>query len=149
MDNKVELGLKALWLNMDNVFKEIGQRHTEIRGVKQKMLEGGISLTLDKKVDLGKRVKAALEKKRQNEAEEILDALTPTAIKIRANKVMGDDMLLNCAFLVDKTREREFDDIINDLGQKYRDRLKFKYVGPIAPFNFAELVIRWGQEENE
>jgi len=58
-------------------------------------------------------------------------------------------MVLNCAFLVDRAHEREFDDLTEDLGQKYTDRLKFKYVGPVAPFNFAELVIRWGQEESE
>ncbi|MDI6889675.1 MAG: GvpL/GvpF family gas vesicle protein [Thermodesulfovibrionales bacterium] len=138
MDNKVELGLKVFWQDMENVFKEIGST-----------LSPPTSLSLDEKVDLGKRVKEALEKKREDEAEEILDVLRPKCVSLRSNKIVGDNMILNCAFLVDKAHEREFDDLIEDLSQKYKDRLKFKYVGPVAPFNFAELVIKWGQEGSE
>jgi len=149
MDNKVELGLKVFWQDMENIFKEIGSTHKEIKSFKENLIKKSTSISLDKKVDLGKKVKEALEKKREDEAEEILDVLSPKCVSLRSNKIVGDNMILNCAFLVDKAHEREFDDIIEDLTQKYKDRLKFKYVGPVAPFNFAELVIKWGLEESE
>ncbi|MBU4313865.1 MAG: GvpL/GvpF family gas vesicle protein [Actinobacteria bacterium] len=149
MDNKVELGLKVFWQNMENIFKEIGSTYKEIKSLKEKLTRSTTSPSLDEKVDLGERVKEALEKKREDEAEEILDVLRPKCVKVRSNKVIGDNMVLNCAFLVDKAHEREFDDLIENLSQKHKDRLKFKYVGPIAPFNFAELVIKWGQEGSE
>ena len=144
MDNKVELGLKLFWQDMESIFKEIGSTHKEIKSLKQKLIKKSTSPSLDEKVDLGKKVKEALERKREDETEEILDILRPKCINLRKNKIMTDAMVLNCAFLIDRTREREFDDIIEDLSQKYKNRLKFKYVGPIAPFNFAELVIKWG-----
>jgi len=133
MDNKVELGLKLFWQDMESIFKEIGST-----------LSPPASPSLDEKVDLGKKVKKALERKKETEAEEILDVLRPKCINLRKSKIVTDAMVLNCAFLVDRGHEREFDDIIEDLSQKYKNRLKFKYVGPIAPFNFAELVIKWG-----
>jgi len=149
MDNKVELGLKVLWQDTESVFKEIGSTHEEIKRLKEKLTRHPTSSSLEEKVDLGKKAKEALEEKREAEAEEILDELRPKCVDLRKNKTVGDNMVLNGAFLVDKAHEREFDDLIEDLSQKYRDRLKFRYVGPVAPFNFAELVIKWGQEESE
>jgi len=149
MDNKVELGLKVFWQDIESVFKEIAEADMEIKSLKQRLTKSSVSGSLDEKVDLGRKVKEALEDKREVEAEEILEVLRPICVNLRSNKIMGDSMVLNGAFLVDRTREREFDDLIEDLTQKHKDRLKFKYVGPIAPFNFAELVIRWGEELDE
>ena len=148
MDNKAELGLKVFWQDMEGVFKEIGGTHREIKSLKEKLAKNSASLSLEGKVDLGKKVKAALEEKKENEGEEILDVLRPKCVNLRSNKVMGDNMILNGAFLVDKAHEREFDGLIEDLNLKYKDRLKFKYVGPVAPYNFAELVIKWGEEQS-
>lgn len=147
MDNKVELGLKIFWKDMDVIFKEIGSAHKEIKSLKEKLFRRSASAALEEKVDLGKKVKTALDQKREAEAEEILDVLRPKCVELRSNKILGDNMILNGAFLMDKAHEMEFDDLIEAVSQKYKDRLMFKYVGPIAPFNFAELVIKWGQEE--
>lgn len=149
MDNKVELGLKVFWQDMKSVFKEIGSTHKEIKNLKERLTKDSTSSSLDEKVDLGKKVKEVLEKKREAEAEEIIDVLRPKCTGLHNNKILGDNMILNCVFLVDKAHEREFDDLIEELSQRYKERLKFKYVGPVAPFNFAELVIKWGQEESE
>lgn len=149
MDNKVELGLKVFWQDMEGIFKEIGQTHKEIKSLKERLTKESTSPSLDEKVDLGKKVKGALEEKREAETDQILDVLSPKCVDLRKNKIVGDNMVLNCAFLVDKAHEIEFDDFIEDLSQKYKDRLRLKYVGPVAPFNFAELVIKWGQEESE
>ncbi|MCK4326511.1 GvpL/GvpF family gas vesicle protein, partial [bacterium] len=77
MDNKVELGLKVFWQNMESIFKEIGETHKEVRSLKERLTKKSPSPSLDEKVDLGKKVKEAIEKKREDEAEEILDILRP------------------------------------------------------------------------
>jgi len=147
MDNKIELGLKVFWKDMDSIFKEIGSTQKEIISLKKKLSNRKSTISVDDKIDLGKKVKETLDKKREVEVEEILDLLKPISINIRKNKIISDNMLLNYAFLVDKSFEREFDDQIEGLTQKYSDRLKFKYVGAIAPFNFTELVIKWGHSD--
>ncbi|MDP8215015.1 MAG: GvpL/GvpF family gas vesicle protein [Candidatus Euphemobacter frigidus] len=147
MDNKVELGLKVFWLDLSGIFREIGETDPRITSLKKKMAGKSSPPAVNEKVNLGKEVKQALEQKREAEAEEILDALRPRCVDLRVNKIAGENMVLNCAFLVDKAHEIEFDDLVEELSRKYEDRLKFKYVGPVAPFNFAELVIKWGQEQ--
>lgn len=146
MDNKVELGLKVFWQDMENVFKEIASIK-KIKILKEKLTKKSISVNTNEKVSLGKKVKEVLERKKEIEAEEILKVLKPTCIEFRRNKLIGDKMLLNCAFLVDKAHVRDFDDHVEKLNKVYEDRLKFKYIGPVAPFNFVELDLKWGQRE--
>lgn len=147
MDNKVELGIKANWLSMDSIFKEIGVSDRDVKLLKEKLQKERINPSLDEKVILGEKVKNALEDKREAEAEEIIQTLKPQCIDLNLNKAVGDNMVLNSAFLVDRTQEREFDDLVDSLIEKYKDRLLFKYVGPTPPFNFVNLVIKWGSEE--
>jgi hypothetical protein len=56
-------------------------------------------------------------------------------------------MLLNGAFLVCKERVTEFDKAVQKLDERYGERMKLKYVGPLPPFNFIEIVIHWDGEE--
>jgi len=48
---------------------------------------------------------------------------------------------MNAAFLVTKGREKEFDNIMDDLSDEYNNRIKFKYTGPLPVFNFATTTI--------
>ncbi|MBU1290680.1 GvpL/GvpF family gas vesicle protein, partial [bacterium] len=146
MDNKIELGLKVFWQKMEDVFKDIASTKKIVR-LKEKLIKSSISVNTNEKVSLGKKVKEILEKKREIEAEKILEVLRPKCIEFRRNKIIGDKMILNCAFLVDKSHARDFDDHVERLNKTSEDRLKFKYVGPIAPFNFVELNLKWGQQE--
>jgi len=147
MDNKVELGLKAFWLNIDKIFKEISALNEEVIILKEKLQKKKKNPSLDERVTFGEKVKKALEKKREVEAEEILQELKPKCIDFRLKEMIGDNMVLNSVFLVDRMQEREFDELVEEFTKKYEDRLKFKYIGPVPPFNFVNLVIRWGAEE--
>lgn len=147
MDNKVELGLKAFWLNMDAVFKDIGVSDKDVKLLREKLQKKNKSPSLDERITFGEKVKEALEKKREAKAEEIINTLKPRCIDLSLNEKVGENIVLNSSFLVDRVQEREFDDLVEELIQKNKDRLKFKYVGPTPPYNFVNLVIEWGAEE--
>jgi hypothetical protein len=53
----------------------------------------------------------------------------------------GDDMLMNAAFLVDRTREKEFDGEVKELAARYNGTIEFKYVGPAPPYSFVNIVV--------
>ena len=143
MDNKVEMGLKVFWLNMDMIFKEIAASDREVKALKKGIQKKHKDFSLDERITLGEKVKNALERKREAEADEILRPLKSKCIDFCLNEPAGDSVVLNCAFLIDRMQEREFDDIVENLTRKHNNH-KFKYVGPSPPFNFVNLVIRWG-----
>ena len=164
MDHKIELGVKGRWKNMNLIFKEIAEENKEIKRLKEKIQNnppefpptllykrgaggdfkgglGGFSNGVQAKTEIGKMVEQALAKKKGEEAEKIVDTLRRTAIEYKLNKTVGDEMFMNAAFLVDKGREKEFDNIMDDLSDQYKGRIKFMYTGPLPVFNFVNIVI--------
>jgi hemerythrin superfamily protein len=148
MDHKIELGIKGLWKDMNTIFKEITVENKEIKRLKQKLQNDkgkkNISSTrtfLEAKMEVGKLVEEALKRKKEKEAEKIVGALRRTAFDHKLNTTMSDELFINAAFLVDKGREKEFDNIMDDLSEKYRERTKLIYVGPLPPYNFVNIVI--------
>ena len=148
MDHKIELGTKGLWKNMDLIFKEIIKENHEIKRLKEKMQNdkgkkkfSSMKTSLEAKVEVGKLVEEALKEKKDKEAEKIEETLRRAAIDYKRNKTIGDEMFINAAFLIDRGREKEFDNIMEDLSEEYKDRIKFMYAGPLPPFNFVNIVI--------
>ena len=147
MDHKVELGVKGLWKDMDGIFKEIAEEDKEIKKIKRRLKKDAEQKDIQAKVELGKLVETALKNKKDGEAEKIVDALKASAFDYKLNNTIGDEMFINASFLVSKGREKEFDNIMEELGETHKDRMKFLYVGPLPPYNFVNITIY--QEEWE
>jgi hypothetical protein len=145
MDKKVELGVKAVWKNMKIIFKEIAKENREIQKLKEKV-QNDSRKNDDKdnaqvKMEVSKAIQKALENKKEREAEKFVDVLRKVSVDYEISRTAGDEMFMNAAFLVDKGREKEFDNIMDDLSKEYEDRIKFIYTGPLPVFNFVNIVI--------
>jgi hypothetical protein len=146
MDNKIEVGIKALWKDMNAIFGEIAKENEKIRQLKEKIKKKSSSNQVyANKVTLGKMVQSALLVKKKSEGEKILNVFNFKKISVdfQPNKTYGDNMILNAAFLIDRSREKEFDNQVDELTVKYGKRIKFNYVGPAPPFNFVNIVVEW------
>jgi hypothetical protein len=152
MDHKVELGVKGIWKDMDIIFKEIIEENKEIKRLKEEIqneaskknihpVKKSFSNEIQVKMEIGKMVAEALQKKKEKEAQDIVDVLKRTFVDHRLTKTICDEMFMNAAFLVDKDREKEFDNIMDELSREYNDRIKFMYAGPLPVFNFVNIVI--------
>lgn len=151
LDNKAELGLKALWKDMNQVLGEVlnGELGATIEGKAGSIpediedIEGGeIPARLaSSSGPLSEGVRLALDRKKAGLIERLLEPLRPLANELRLNRTYGDDMVMNAAFLVDGTREREFDARVERLGSQLDD-LVFNYVGPAPPYSFVNIVIK-------
>ena len=140
MDHKIELGVKGIWKNMETIFSEIVEENKAIKNLKE-ALTGKNGNDMQAKMDLGRMVKKALDEKKQKQAGKIIDRLRRTSYEHRLSNTISDEMFINAAFLVGKGREKEFDNIMDDLGNEYKNRIKFMYAGPLPVFNFVNIVI--------
>lgn len=141
LDNRVELGLKALWKDMEAVFREIIGANEEIRALREKTGRASSERADAARKALSARMKALLEEKKAQEAEGLLDPLKKISLDVRFNRTHGDDMICNAAFLVDRRWEREFDIRVEELVAAHGDRVKFLYVGPAPPYSFVNIVV--------
>lgn len=143
MANKEELGIKALWSDMDAVYREILEENPSIKNLRDKLKGKPKKVIHSQKAELGEMVMKALEAKRKRLADKIMEPLKKISVDYRNNKCFGDSMIMNGAFLVEKGRVPEVDKYVDELDERLGARIKFKYVGPIPPINFIEIVIHW------
>lgn len=141
MDHKIELDVKGIWKDMDVIFKEVVEKNKEVKRLKETVEKDKGKKNMQAKVQIGKMVEDALHKKKENEAEKIISVLKKISFDHRLSRAFDDKMFLNVAFLVDRGREKEFDNIMDDLSDKYKKRIKFMYAGPLPPYNFVNITI--------
>lgn len=142
LEGRVELGLKAFWYE-GVIFHEIVAENPPIRHLRDSLTGRRPEETYYERIRLGEVVEAAIWKKRDEDAEKILSPLRPLGYQSQVNKVVTDRMVLNAAFLVERSRQGEFDAAVKRLDEEMGKRLIFKYVGPVPPYNFVSIVVTW------
>lgn len=144
MEGKMELGVRARWKNLDAIYAEIVEENERIKLLKEALLkEKDQQKKYAGSIQVGELVQKALEQKKKKEAEELMEALRPLGIQSKENQFYGDMNLLNAVFLVDRSKEHEFDAKVNELQEKYTERMQLKYTVSRIPYNFVEVEIRW------
>jgi len=141
LDNKVELGLKAFWRDMNAIFQELASESGEKNGLRVRMANCSAKEAGQDKDVVSDMLKQALEHKKAKEKEALLQPLRQLSSDSCLNITYGDDMLMNATFLVDRSREKEFDGEVEELAARYNGRIEFKYVGPAPPYSFVNIVV--------
>ncbi len=141
MQDKIEFGLKVLW-DREKVIGTIERDNEEVRRLKDEIGRSAQSSTYFARMQLGRLVESALEDAGNAYVRDIHEALKPAAVASRSNKPIGDRMILNAAFLVERDRERAFDEQVKEVSRKYEDLLTFKYTGPWPPYNFVNIKLK-------
>jgi len=143
MEDKVELGLKAFWRDEKAIFEEIVAENADIRRLRNSLSGKPPEATHFDRARLGEMVKEALNRKRAKEAAKILLPLRELAQSIRENETFGDRMVVNAAFLVNKSKEPEFDQVVGKLDEQFVERVAIRYIGSAPPYNFVNMVVNW------
>lgn len=141
MRDKIEFGLKVLW-DHEKVIATIEQENEEIRRLKDEITRNASSSTYFARMQLGRLVSSALEDMGNRFVADVHETLKQVAVASRSNKPIGDRMIMNAAFLVERARERAFDERVKEISHKYEDVLTFKYTGPWPPYNFVNIKLK-------
>ena len=141
MRDKIEFGLKVLW-DREKVISRLEEGDEEIRRLKDEITSNAQSSTYFARMQLGRLVEGALEGTANGYVMDIHESLKPVAVASRSNKPIGDRMIMNAAYLVERSREQDFDEAVKALSRKYEELLSFKYTGPWPPYNFVNIKLR-------
>jgi hypothetical protein len=142
---RIELDLSVLW-NEERLFAEIVAENDDIRALRDSLAGQSPEATHYERIQLGEMIAAAIQRKSEAEAASLLDALEPLAVDAKVNENQSDMMLLNAAFLVDKTQQQVFDAKVQALEEAQTGRQVFRYVGPLPPYNFVDIRLHWEEE---
>jgi Mg2+ and Co2+ transporter CorA len=141
MQDKIEFGLKVLW-EREKVIARLEEEDEEIRRLKEEINRSGQSSTYFARMQLGRLIETAIENTANGYVMDIHESLKPAAVASRSNKPIGDRMIMNAAYLVERSKEQDFDEAVKTLSRKYEELLSFKYTGPWPPYNFVNIKLR-------
>ena len=141
MKDKLEFGLKVNW-ERDLVLVDVEREYEEIGRLKAQIEADSANSTYFARMQLGRLVEQALAQKSESLVREIYDTLSEAALASRANKVIGDKMIMNAAFLVERDKAELFDKRIQEIGRRYEGKLQFRYTGPWPPYNFVTIRLQ-------
>jgi hypothetical protein len=137
IDNKLQINVKISWDNtiLMNILKESEEIQTLSAKVKK-------TTNQSLKIELGKKVKSALDERKNKHMKNIRSILEDMSNGFKENKITDQDTLMSASFLVDKEKEQKFYGKLEELEKKYDKKLKFICVGPLPPYNFTEIEIK-------
>jgi Mg2+ and Co2+ transporter CorA len=141
MKDKIEFGLKVNW-TPETVLKEVEDETEEIGRLKEEIMSNRQTSTYFARMQLGRLVEQAMSEKSDAYVREIYDHLRDCAIASRHNKPIGDKMILNAAFLVERNSAAAFDQRVQEIAQRYDGKLRFLYTGPWPPYNFVNIRLK-------
>ncbi len=139
IENKLEYGLKVLW-DREVAMGDLEEGIEDIRRLKKEIaLQKGS--TYFARMEYGRLVSAGLDHAAEQYAAGILERLRDVAVSVRVNKPIGEQMILNAAFLVSRDRETAFDQRVRRVAAQF-SKLTFKYTGPWPPYNFVNIRLK-------
>jgi hypothetical protein len=141
MKDKLEFGLKVNWTR-EEVLAEVKRDNDDIRRLEEEIAKTQQSSTYFARMQLGRMVEQALNDKSDAYVRDIYEHLRDAAIASRSNKPIGDRMIMNAAFLVERDQADKFDQKVQDIAQRYEGKLSFRYTGPWPPWNFVTIRLQ-------
>lgn len=141
ISGKIEIDVVAVCNDFVSIIKEAGEEK-EIKEFKEMCLADHKGITIDDQIKAGVMIKKALDRKREKHAQEIQSILKTVSEDSRMHEIMDDKMVANIAFLIDKAKQKEFYDKVEDLNAEFTEKLNFRCVGPLPAYSFFTLEIK-------
>jgi hypothetical protein len=138
-EGRVELTVRADY-EEGAILAEIVQESSRIAWLRDETRNGPDAATYPLKVELGERVAGELQARTERDRRALLDRLRSLALGVEVDEEPIEHQVLRASFLVDRSNVSAFDEAMNELARKQAGRIRFKYVGPLAPHSFVSIA---------
>lgn len=148
IQDKIEIEVAATW-DLRQVLQEVS-RQEEVARVRDALPREPERQTTEQRIHLGQVVKVCLDRRRDSYRERMVSLLRPLAVDTATNALVSDEMVMNVAFLVERSRQHEFDAAVQLLDNLFQNKIAFRVIGPLPPYSFCTLeIMRLTQEQVE
>jgi hypothetical protein len=141
LEGKVEIRIRAVY-EEDSLLREVVRERPDIASLSQTVRGGSDEATYYSRIRLGELIAAAVQRRREQDALAIVDALAPVALAVEVGDPAHERVVVQVSFLVERPRLAEFDETLEEVAAGYGGRIRFKYTGPLPPHSFVQLAER-------
>ncbi|MHB8658893.1 MAG: GvpL/GvpF family gas vesicle protein [Solirubrobacteraceae bacterium] len=138
MTGKVELRLRAVY-EETRLMDEVVRENADVAQLRESLRDAPEDATYYGRIQLGEMVAAAAERKREQDAGQILDRLNGLALATEVGESTNPRIVLNASFLAEREQMGQFDAVVDDIGREQAGRMRLKYTGPLPPHSFVRL----------
>lgn len=139
LEGKVELRLRASY-EESQLMREVVQDDPEVARLSAATRSAPQDATYYARIELGERVAAGVERRRQADAAAILGKLRPLALAVEAGDPPHERVAVNASFLVQQATLPAFDKAVDEVGRAQAGRMTLKYTGPLPPYSFVRIA---------
>ena len=132
-----QYNVRATYLE-DQVLGEIVRSRPDIAELRRRtrdLPEGAVHPDL---VRLGELVSQAMDAKRTDDADQVLDVLLPHVLAEAPRAGGGVDHLLEVAVLVEEKKVPDMEAALETLAEALHERVRLRLTGPVPPYDFVE-----------
>lgn len=138
MEGNIELDVVASW-ELPEVLGMVVRDSPLIQN-KQKEIALKGTASIEDKVALGQLVEQALQAKRADNHELMVQTLKERSKDVCLHDLASDEMIFNAAFLLEKKDEESFTGLVHTLDQKLEHTVNFRVVGPLPLYSFSTIL---------
>jgi hypothetical protein len=137
---KVEVNLRATY-DEDTLMREVVRENPDIARLRDTVRDKPEDATYYERIELGEHIAQAVERRRERDAQQIVDALSQVADDVEVSAPAHERVALNASFLIARTKLAEFDQVLDAFAEGQGGRLRFKYTGPLPPHSFVTFGV--------
>ncbi|WP_100408004.1 GvpL/GvpF family gas vesicle protein [Bacillus solitudinis] len=134
---KIEVGLKVIgkkeWL------ESLVSENAEVEKMAEAVRGKSEAASYYERIQLGGVAQKLFTSLQKEVKQELFEPLKEVAEASKANDPIGEKMLLNASFLIDRDKEEEFDQKVNEAHDSWKDKVDFNYSGPWPAYNFVNI----------
>ena len=136
LDGLAQFTVKGRYVQ-DTALREIAEADPKIMALRERVRDVPEDASYYDRIRLGELVVAAMERQRDEEGRQVLERLRPFVADISLRRLGQPDEVVNASFLVARDRAKQFDDAVDDVAHDLDGRVRFRLVGPLAPYDFV------------
>lgn len=141
LENTIEVELKIFW-DQDAMLKQLQAESQDFNRIKEKIKTAASPVESQSLLmEAGKLVERLSSNWKTKYAHQAYNVLKLLSVETCLNNPVGVKNILNASFLIDRAKEKEFQQKVYELDSQYRGKTNFKYVAPLPPYNFIRLKL--------
>ena len=136
LDGHVQYTVKGRY-EREIVLREVVLTNPKIAELRDRVQGVPEEASYQDRMQLGELVVAALEERARREGGRMHEVLGAQAASAVTRPSTDPELVLDSAFLVARDRAHEFEHAVDQLGAELAGTVRFRLIGPLAPYDFV------------
>jgi hypothetical protein len=138
LEGRVQMTLKVYY-HEDAIVADVLTSDPKLVELREAIQGRSEDETRNQRIKLGEGINAAMDQRRQQDGQEILDRLKPLADAVALEPPEDELMVAHVAFLLQRDRLEEFDAAVEEIARPQVELMRFRLLGPMPAYNFIDL----------